>query len=528
MYFGIIAILAVFACLIGIGMVADPAGALSLGGMLPLFAIGPVMVGKDLKGLQGLCKKAQGELETIKGQVESASAKGEEGKDEHATALRAYESKKLELKGLMDQLESAVEEAKQNKRLGDLMGDAEAMTKAVPPDGTNLSGGQGDDGSGGSGTEDAYEKMLKKIKAEAQDYQRKEMDKEELFFKFVQSGTKGMGDRALDVLQPSNKDLSKNSEGPVAVIPGRIMDKMFPGLFRKALPMTSHDTDIQGGRANLLYPDYGTQILQLPSEEPSLFMRVTKKPVTGGSLVETRLVQDDENEFGGVEVEWTDEETDAPDTEMEVERITINCHPLKAYTSFTKVLLGRSRWDFEGELVDKLRKAMTAKFDYAIMHGTGVKMPLGIRMADGIRTTARGTAGAVAYADLNFMKHAVLPHHRSGATWFMDDTVLQALEGTVDTLGRPIFSQSVGSGPLDRMLNYPWFVNTRCSSIGNPGDIIFGNLQHYWFCIEEEIVIARSEHAEFKKGGIAYRIDALAGGRPMFERAFDILVGAGS
>jgi len=299
-------------------------------------------------------------------------------------------------------------------------------------------------------------------------------------------------------------------------------------MFAKALPMTSHDNDAAGGRANLLYPQYGTQINQLPSENPSLFDRVTKKPVVGGTLIETRLKQDDANEFGGVEVQWTDEEADAPNTEMEIERITINCHPVKAYTSATRTLLSRDRFGIEAEIVDKFRKALGAKFDQAIMHGSGNKQPLGIRLFDEVRRVNRATAGKVAYADLNALKHAVLPHHRNGATWAMSDTVLEQLEGAKDTLGRPLFSMSVGSGPLDRMLNYPWFVTSRCSSVGTSGDILYGNLLNYWFAIEEEVVIARSEHAEFKKGGIAWRLDALAGGRPMYGRAFAILTGAGA
>jgi len=464
-------------------------------------------------------KKAVAKIEMMKGMVEDARKKGEEA--ELATATKAYDAAVLERKDLTDQMEKAIIEAQEQKRTNSAMDEAGTLTKAIVPAGADLSGT--DDNADG-----ADDEIAKKLTAEATSQRRKHLEHEELFFGFVQNGTKGMSDRAIDTLQPHNKDLSQDSADPVAVVPKRLMGKMFPGLFSKALPMTSADTDLEGGRANLIYPDYGTQILQLPSEEPSLFLRTTKKAVTGGSLKEARLVQDDANEFGGVEVTWTDEATDAPDTEMELESVTINCHPLKAYTSFTKTLLSRSRWDFEGELVDKLRKALTATFDYAIMHGSGVKMPLGIRVMDGIRTTTRITNNHVSYLDLVAMKHELMPYHRNGANWIMDDSVLQELEGVIDTTGRPIFSQSIGSGPLDRMLSYPWFVNTRCSAIGTPGDIVFGNLMNYWFCIEEEITIARSEHAEFKKGGIAYRVDALAGGRPMYERAFDILVGVGS
>ncbi|MBD3173840.1 MAG: phage major capsid protein [Armatimonadia bacterium] len=474
---------------------------------------------EDLKQLREALEKSVAKLETVSGMLADAEKSGDEAG--LATATKAYEQAVAERDGLTTKLEKAISEAKAERKTKSLLGEVDSLTKAVPPPGADLSGTEPDAGDQGE------QPIEKRLAAEATDRKRKELEKRELFFQFMSAGGKGMGGQALEALRPTTRELLVD-DTPQAVIPKSIVAGMFPGLVGKALPMTSLDDDDSGGRANLVYPDYGTQILQLPPDEPSLFLRVSKHTTVGGSLVEARLQQDDDNEFGGVAVQWTDEATDAPDTEMEIEKITITCHPLKAYTAITKVLLSRDRYDFERQLVDKLRKALTAKFDHANMHGTGVKMPLGIRVMDGIRTVTRQTASTVTYDDLVGLKHAVKPQHRGGATFAIADGVEEALEGTKDTTGRPLFTANTGAGPYNRLANVPYFVSHQCSAIGTAGDIVFGNLLHYWFVLEQEIAVARSEHAEFKKGGIAYRVDALAGGRPMFERAFAILAGAGS
>lgn len=474
----------------------------------------------DIKQLMEELKKQTAKIDVCKGMVDDAESKGVE--EEIKTATKALDTALAEQTQIADKLEKAIEDDKRQNRVKSILDSGGSLIKAIPPQGASLSGNDDGNGNGGDGDGDQLGKRQKALDLEFRTMREKELEQCDLFVKFFQTDGKGMSDNELDALQPKSKTLREEAGTVCAVIPKSMMAKML-NPYAKALPMLSTDDDLAGGRANLLYPEYGTQINQLPSEEPSLFMRVTKKFVTGGKLVEPRLKQDDANEFGGVIVTRSDEGADATDTEMEMERVEFECFPMHAYTTLTRELQKRDRYGIESELTDKFGKALRAAFDSEIMHGTGTKQCLGIRNASP-RTTNRQTLNQIEYQDLVNMLHAIQPYHRPGATWMLDDTVLQALRGITDTLGRPVFSQSVGSGPTDRLLNYPWFVSTRLSTLGTPGDCVFGNLLHYWFCIEEEIVISKSEHAEFKKGLIAYRLDALTGGKPMFDRAFDVLI----
>lgn len=478
-----------------------------------------------LKEMMAKLKELREKMKTIRGQIDSAK-----NDEERQTFQKAFDGVRSEFTDLSAKVQHEVELAKEDKAATDAIAAAEELTKT---DVRNKGLGNASDVDNSrthvpgntNGTDNG---------AVPVDRQKEIREKEDIFFKFVGGGLSGtLSDREFDALQPRNKELLRSIESKqVVTVPRRVMARIFPGLLsefgqfsEKALPMTSGDNDAAGGRANLLIPEYGRELRQLPTSEPSFFLRVTKKPVIGGTLIETRLKQDDANEFGGVEVAWTDEEDDAPDTEMEIERVTINCHPAKAYTSFTRTLMLRDRFSLETELVSKLRKAFMALCDRAIVSGTGVKQPIGIRILDGVRTVARLVADTVSYDDFVNVEHAVLPEHRIGATFAVSDSVLKACKKIKDTTGRPIFSATTGSGPYDRLDNWPYFGATRCSAIGTSGDVMFGDFLNYWLAIEEEIVIARSEHAEFKKGGIAIRADALIGGRPMYERAFAILVG---
>jgi len=469
-----------------------------------------------LKELQAKLQKAVETMKAMKVAVADATEKEVEADIE--IAQKAYDTAHAEVKSISDELTEAIKEAEEQKNVDLLLAKAADFKKVVIPDEAALAGKKVDD-----------VKVFDNTSQEKHEHLQGEA-----FFNFMKNGERNMKDQELNILTPKSaaiRDIgNKQGGGFQAVIPHSLLRRMLPGMpfGGKALPMASTDNDAAGGRANLVWPDYGNQILQLPFDEPSLYMRVNKKTTVGGSLVETKLEQDDSNEFGGIAVEWTDEKSDAPDTEIDFERVTINCYPLKAYTSFTKTLLMRSRLPFENELVSKLRAALIAKFDQAIMSGSGVAQPLGITVMAGIRTVGRQTNLQVVYDDLINLEHEVKAAHRNGAGFIMADLVLKYLKKQKDTNGDPLFSNSVGSGPYDRLDNHPYFISHNCSALGTVGDIIFGNLMNYWFVLEEEVAIARSEHAEFKKGAIAYRVDGLAGGQPMFERAFSILVGQGS
>lgn len=460
-----------------------------------------------IKKLQELLKKA---LDKMTASKELIAAAGEDAAKVEL-AKKGYEESKGEYERVYRDLNAAVEEAEQEVQRKKLDGRIGNIGKVIDP-------------TGGTGIVPENEPGGNKGFDGVRDHEREETERVDLFCKFLQKGHTLMSDRELDALQPVNKELANKAEGVCSVIPKVVIKRLFPEIYLgKALPMTSGDNDAAGGRANLLYPDYGSEIRSLPTENPSLFQRVRVVPCSGGEYKEPRLAQDDANEYAGVAVQWVDEAADAPDTEMNLSMFAVKCYNVKAYTSVTRTLLSRQRWDMLGPLTMNFRKALMTEFDKAIAFGSGTGQPLGLRTVAGTRNVPREEAGKVSYSDLVKLKHAVKSYHRNGATYMLGDGAEEALELVRDTTGRPIFRSSTADGPYDRLLTYPYFVTSHCAELGSRGDVLFGNLRHYLFALEEEVVIARSEHAEFKKGGIAFRLDAMAGGKPEFERCFAFL-----
>lgn len=541
---GIVAILGMFGVLslFGAGQMVAVAGGvddsasllsmLGIAGFLPVM-FGPVAMTDTLKALREKCGKVQAEMGTIKGQVEAAAAKGDDGKDEYETAMRAYDAKKAEMKALTDQLEAAVAEAREQKRLAGLYSDTEALTATDAPD-VSLAGGGGEpEGSKG-------------LNPEPIDPEKKEGELESLFFKYFRLGsmTKGgeriqMSDREVAAMQPANKDLlSRVSDGEIAVkIPNRIYAKMLGcnvEAARKALPMASSDGADDGGRSYLYWGENDNRVHYLPPENPSFFDRVHKEPVSGGELI-LPILDQSVNNYGGVAVRRYTEGQAPDNTEADFKQKKIKCYPCGALTRITNVMLRRDRVGLEQFVTNMFGMAFRARINNEIINGTGDSgnMCLGLRNDDDVQTVARQTASKVQREDFIKMKHALNTAIRGQASYAIADSVEEHLEeqtvsqdGTTDRRG--LFADVLVEGnTVRKLMTRAYFVGTDMPTLGTSGDVIFGAWMYYWLGIEQEAVISRSIHRYFDTGETGYRIDGLIGGKALLPDAFVELVGTG-
>jgi len=366
-----------------------------------------------------------------------------------------------------------------------------------------------------------------KVAAEPFDARKQASLEEDIFIEFIQKGADRISPSRRNVLHPSSARQKNWSEEAIDAgirIPHSILAKAFPGLFMtKALPMLSTDGDAAGGRENLVFPEYFPDLLQLPPDRPSLWQRVTKKTTKTGTMRYPRLTQVDSNELGGVVVTRGTEGDDATDTEADFSQESINTYQLDAYTTLSRTLIRRSAIDIQAELITLLRNALIAVWDAEIMTGSGTEEALGIVNTTNIREVHRAVANQVSWADLVNLQFAVKDAHVSGANFIISRTVHQLLMGQLDDYGRPLFTPSTAQGLLDRLAGIPFFEAYRAQTLGNEGDTIFGNLMHYWHVVEEDMVISRSEHVEFKKGLVAFRLEAYSGGELIQPRAFSML-----
>lgn len=526
-----------------------------------------------IEELQKLLKAARALLGTRKGQLvaaqKAAEAVGddeeERKKKEAACTLAqvAWDDAHGELVKTQEALSAAIDEAVETNALDALDKKADALTKAVPPTKTGLGegDGDGDEGDEGDGKPKDPAKPKDALKA-ALDYRR-------LFHAFMACqdlDRKQFGDVAMAAMQPQSavlreklaeaggtrvgavipQDIWGNMIGQVPVfdvrdlqfvkslLSGRGMEQIL-----KAIPMLSDDAEGSGGRSVLHWPEYDNVLQSLPPEEPSVYMRVTKRTISGSVLKEPRIVQADgiEDEFGGVVVSRGTEGANANETELELEQITWTTYPLNAYTEASNRLLRLDMVGLEGALTSKFEPALIRRANREIMHGTGDagSESLGIRQSADVVTVGRAVASQVCRADLTGLKYALRPEIRRQASFCLADTVAEYLENLSIALvpgntgdQRPLFAATTRDGVWDRLCNFPWFTGTDASALGSVGDVIFGNWLFYWWVWSQEAVMSRSVHYQFKKGLTSLRVDAEAGGKPLHPEAFAVLTSVGS
>ena len=309
----------------------------------------------------------------------------------------------------------------------------------------------------------------------------------------------------------------------------KIMGEKYTEVFGGKMILSVNDAVSNPRPAHNLAPqEFRRPIFTLPTSPPTIMDRVTIIPSVTGTVTIPRLIQTDDAPEAGVSMQWVDEAATKPETEPRFGQQEIAAYELVGYTEISDRMLSRSAIALEPLLNQLYRDAIHREVDRVIFSGLGTGQPLGIIGASGVRTIARQGASAVVYKDLVNVKHLVLPEHRPGASWFIADSVEHYLEDIVDTDSRPIFSGNVSTGPYERIVGYPYQVAGNSPTLGNDGDVLFGNPKHYYLVVEEEIVVAKSTHFKFNKNRTAFKVYMVVGGRPAGPRAFAYLTGTDS
>jgi len=376
------------------------------------------------------------------------------------------------------------------------------------------------------------------VPAKPKNHDEETQTKRDLFFKFMgaKGSAAGLSGQELELLTPKSEKLREHgkADAPCVVIPRSMTAKFLGRNYARAFGIESkdilsvNDADTNPSRANFLFAaEFMASMQDLPGPAPVMLNRVNIVPSATGTITWPSLTQTDTatgaGEFGGVSMTWITEGAKKQETEPEFEQITIQTYEVAGYTEVSERALSRSQIQLEAYLNKLFSDAMKYELDRVILRGTGVAQPAGIIGGAGVRTVPRATAGAVGYADFVALKHEVRSYHRSGAIFVLHDDVEEANEQATDTLGRPLFTAAVSGGAYDRITGVPYEVSYNCPALGVSGDVVYGNPRNYTLAMEEEIVLARSDHYRFQSDLVAFRIYAVAGGRPMQPRAFAYL-----
>ena len=486
----------------------------------------------DMKELAKGFNDALAKIEAAKTALDEV--KGKEKPDE--TEVKEAEKLVTEAEAEFDELSAKMPEAEAN-----------AKRVAVQKRAAELAGKAGD---ASDKLADAATGVIVTDPAEhatVKDYVAEEKARVEAFRAFMADEEGDLPDEKRDLIAPKSKTWDKSLiqadpkrranrkgfQGGEAVLPPSIAAAFLGGQavidpIRGKVVTSLDDAVNNPSLAHYLVPEeFKAQLLQLPAPPPTLLSQVTRVATDTGELTYPQLTQTDSNEFGGVAFTWTEEAHEKGETEPQFEQVTIAAHELSGYTELSDRVISRSAIALEPLLRSLYRSRLNYEVDRVILNGSGDGKPLGLLNTAGVHRVGRAGAGAVVWADIVNLCHAVQYYHRMGARYCMGDPVEQSLALQTDGDGRPLFTASVAYGPYDRIYGRPYDVAYHNPALGSEGDIVFGNWRYYFLVVEEEITIAKSTEYRFRRNRTAFKVFLVMGGRAVQPRAFAYLVGVG-
>lgn len=362
------------------------------------------------------------------------------------------------------------------------------------------------------------------------DEAKEEHDKVEAFKVFAINGKSAMTNEQRNMLEPGERfnRVDALSAGDGVVLPKSIARKV---AFGKAMLSTDADSAANSNASKLLAPDWRPQLIVTPFYQPMLFDRCQVIPAYNGKATWPILLDSGAggSNFGGVAFTWkATEGADKGETGAKFGDFEILTHELSGWTEMSNTMLRRSAIPLESFITELFRNACRFQWSKTILSGAGdnSNQPNGLINYTGIKKVQREAAGQVSWNDLTALEYAITKAHRAGARYLCDDTVEKYLKQSVDTLGRPLFTPDMASGPRTNMAGYAYDTHEFTPAVGDDGDVVFGNFMNYWWAVEEDIAIARSDHAEFKKGRVVFRLICFVGGKPVRGSAFSQLSNA--
>lgn len=305
------------------------------------------------------------------------------------------------------------------------------------------------------------------------------------------------------------------------VIPRRIISAMlnpdpaYAGKVILSTDATGATTD--SNAIKLLAPEYKAQLIREPVFMPQMIDLVSVETTKTGKFSQPMLDQDSGRNFGGVAFTWkATEGADKLETTPYFKDFEVETHEISGWTELSTIMLTRSAIQLEALITSLFRESARYQLSLAILRGAGTAshQPIGIVGHAGIKTVARAEANKVLHVDLVNLLYGLTKGNRmNGGIFILDDTAEKYLAGQKDADGRPIFMPSTAEGMRDRLIGYNYITHEHGPALGTAGDVLFGNPQRYVLVINEDIAIDRSDHAEFKKGRVVFRMMMFVGGK---------------
>jgi HK97 family phage major capsid protein len=274
-------------------------------------------------------------------------------------------------------------------------------------------------------------------------------------------------------------------------------------------------------------PEFYQQLLTIMAEETFIRPRAFVQPMGSATLQIPYLdVTTDQSAgvspfFGGVQMYWTAEAQTRTETEPQFKQLELKAWELSGYSVSSNVLLQDSVIGLEKFLMTLFAKAIAWFEEYAFLQGNGVGKPQGMLTAPAAVAVTRANANQVQFVDVATMWSKLLPISWGKAIWAFSPSVVPQLLQLKDGANRAIFI-SIDAGatksPSWNLLGRPAFATEKVPALGTRGDLMLLDPSFYVLGDRMSIEVAASEHVNFLKNQMTWRIVERIDGQPWLDK----------
>jgi HK97 family phage major capsid protein len=172
-------------------------------------------------------------------------------------------------------------------------------------------------------------------------------------------------------------------------------------------------------------------------------------------------------------------------------------------------------------LMTLFAKALAWFEEYAFLQGNGAGKPQGMLTAAASVAVNRQTGGQVQFADVAGMWAKLLPISWGKAVWTCSPSVVPQLLQLKDGANRAIFisiDQGATKSPNWSLLGRPVFATEKVPALGTKGDLMLLDPSFYVIGDRMQIEIAASEHVNFLKNQMTWRVVERVDGQPWLDK----------
>jgi HK97 family phage major capsid protein len=274
-------------------------------------------------------------------------------------------------------------------------------------------------------------------------------------------------------------------------------------------------------------PDFYRQLLSIVEENSFIRQRAFIQPMASASLqfpyldITTAQSAGVTPFFGGVQMTWTAEAQTRTETEPQFKMMELKAWELSGHSVSSNVLLQDSAIGLEKFLYSLFGRAIAWYEEYAFLQGNGAGKPQGMLTAGATIAVTRNTASTVKFVDVATMWSKLLPYSMDKAIWVFSPSVVPQLLQLQDGASRAIFlsiDQGATRSPTWALLGRPAIMTEKLPVLGTKGDLMLVDPSCYIIGDRMAVEIAASEHVNFLKNQMTWRVVTRVDGQPWMDR----------